>query len=103
MRFGEVLRRISEAYKAKSKALIGQIITKSSFLMSERAITEQIKEMMLVLIMAGILIPLGMVFYLSANTDLWTDQMKTIWDYIPVMVFVGILISVLTYAFGKKR
>jgi len=53
-----------------------------------------VKEILVILLVATILIPIGMNFYAGADTSNFTGVQKNIWDNIPTICFVVLILAI---------
>jgi uncharacterized membrane protein len=62
----------------------------------------RIIELFIVALLAGILIPVGFNQIFGANETTWDANTKTVFNLIPIIVAVSIIILVITYIRGKR-
>jgi hypothetical protein len=62
------------------------------------SLTTKITEIGIAAILAGALIPVGLTMLSSANTSGWTDTQTTMWAIVGLMLMVGVVLAVISFA-----
>lgn len=74
-------------------------LTKGAFKLS----VDKIVNFVVVLLVIAILVPLGLTTLLDVDTTGWPTLMITIWDFVPIMAILGVLLAVIGFATVKIR
>jgi type IV secretory pathway VirB2 component (pilin) len=61
-----------------------------------------IEDLFITLFLGAVLLPVAIQQFTSANTTGWSSTLQTIWDNIPVIGLVGVLMGIM-YKYMKKR
>jgi len=61
-----------------------------------------VEELFIVLFMGATLLPVAINQFIIVNTTGWPTTLSTIWDNIPVIGLVGILVGMM-YKYMKRR
>lgn len=57
----------------------------------------KIVELFIVALLAGILVPVGFNQIFNANETTWDSNTKTVFNLVPIIIAVSIIILVITY------
>ena len=61
-----------------------------------------IEELFITLFLGAILLPIAISQFTSVDTSSWSTTLKTVWDNLPVIGLVGVLIGLLYRMRGKR-
>lgn len=63
----------------------------------------KVVNFVVVLLVVAILVPTGLTTLLDVDTAAWPTLLVTIWDFMPIMAMLGILLGIIAFATGKIR
>lgn len=65
--------------------------------------TSQVKSIAIFLLIASFILPIAINQFIAVNTDAWDTNIVTVWDNLPILCIVALLIGVLGYIAYRRR